>query len=102
MSHTDYDRAISPQEQLQEVSLILMEALFRIRRDGVPLVPRPPAPPARPTFSPPLPLMRQRISALALVPLKCCGRFWRLIYLFNGKEKEARPGGEMGAVLAVP
>ncbi len=46
MSHTEFDREIPLDEQLQEVSLILMEALFRVRRDGPP--PRPPSPPAPP------------------------------------------------------
>jgi len=49
MSHREFDREIPVQEQLQEVSLILLEALRRIHRDGPP--PRPPRvapPPAAP------------------------------------------------------
>ena len=36
MSKRELDREISPDEQLREVSLILMEAMRRVRRDDVP------------------------------------------------------------------
>lgn len=52
MSKCEFDREISPDEQLREVSLILMEAMRRVRRDGVP--PRPPATPV-PLPAPPAP-----------------------------------------------
>jgi hypothetical protein len=49
MSQREFDREIPPDEQLREVSLILMQALYRLRRHGPP--PRPPrvaTPPAMP------------------------------------------------------
>lgn len=52
MSQREFDREIPLDEQLREVSLILMEAIFRIRRDGPP--PRPPRVATRPAApSPP-------------------------------------------------
>lgn len=49
MSQREFDREIPPDEQLQEVSLILMQALYRLRRHGPPPRTRHGvAPPARP------------------------------------------------------
>ncbi|NLX99956.1 MAG: hypothetical protein GXY83_27985 [Rhodopirellula sp.] len=50
MPRRESDGEIPPDEQLREVSLILMEALRRVRRDGVP--PRPPTSPAPPPSQP--------------------------------------------------
>lgn len=49
MSQREFDREISPEDQLREVSLILMQAVYRLKRHGPP--PRPPriaTPPAAP------------------------------------------------------
>lgn len=59
MSQREFDREIPPDEQLREVSLILMQALYRLRRHGPP--PRPPrvatplAAPTPPTSATPHP-----------------------------------------------
>ena len=50
MSQREFDREIPPDEQLREVSLILIQAIYRLKRHGPP--PRPPCiatPPAAPT-----------------------------------------------------
>lgn len=51
MSHRDFDREIPPDEQLREVSLILMKAMFRLRQEG----PRPRASPVAETPIAPTP-----------------------------------------------
>lgn len=61
MSQREFDREIPPDEQLREVSLILMQALYRLRRHGPP--PRPPriaTPPATPIRTDAVPRRRKQ------------------------------------------
>ncbi len=61
MSQREFDREIPPDEQLREVSLILMQALYRLKRHGPP--PRPPrvaTPPATPIRTAAVPRRRKQ------------------------------------------